>query len=429
VAIVGADFAPSSLPPALRIRFFSTHLPEFGWKPIVITTDPRYYETTLDAEMDRLVPDSVEVIRTPALPRRWTRLIGVGDLGMRSLWQHWHILRQLCRERPVDVVFIPVPPYVPMVLGRLSHDCFGIPYVVDYIDPWISDYYWKLPHSQRPPKWALAYGLARLLEPYAVRYVAHIIGVSKGTTDDVRARYSWLKESDATEIPYGGETEDWEYIRRHPRRNCIFDPDDGLLHVCSVGAYTEAMRPVLQAIFAAVRLGRERRPALFDRMRLHFVGTLYGSSDGNGGPVLPIAQKAGIADLVEEEPRRVAYLDALQMLSEAHALLVVGSEEPHYTASKIFPYILARKPLLTVFHEESTVVRIVQETRASSLVCFGPRCPLAESKIEEIACRLEEMLSLPHGYQPATCWEAFGAYTTRAMTARLAKVFDHVCSI
>ncbi len=68
VVIVGADFVPSSYPPALRIRFFAQHLPEFGWEPTVVTTDPRYYEWSVDVENERLLPGSLQVIRTPALP-------------------------------------------------------------------------------------------------------------------------------------------------------------------------------------------------------------------------------------------------------------------------------------------------------------------------------------------------------------------------
>jgi hypothetical protein len=36
-----------------------------------------------------------------------------------------------------------------MILGRLAHARFGIPYVIDYIDPVVTEYYWKLPRSQR----------------------------------------------------------------------------------------------------------------------------------------------------------------------------------------------------------------------------------------------------------------------------------------
>jgi len=423
VAIVGADFVPSSLPPALRIKFFATHLREFGWEPVVVTTDPRYYENRVDPENAGLLPEGLQVIRTAAWPARLTRKFGLGDLGMRSLWYHWQALKKLCCEQPVDLIFIPVPPYVPMVLGRLAYQRFGIPYVIDYIDPWATPYYWKVPRAQRPPKWAMAAAMARVLEPFALRRAAHVVGVSKGTNDFVVGKYPWLRESDATEIPYGGEPRDWEYIRGHARPNPIFDPCDGLLHVSYVGRGGADMIAALRAVFAAAKSGLQTDPEVFGRLRLHFVGTAYGPDGQGREQVLPIAREAGIDALVEEHPGRVAYLDAMQVLSDSHALLVVGSEQPHYTASKIFPYILARKPLLAVFHRASSVVSILRETAAGDAVTFTDQDPLS-AKIGEIAARLRQLLLLPAGFRPATRWEAFEAYTARAMTARLAKVFD-----
>jgi len=424
VAIIGADFVPSSLPPALRIKFFSTHLRDFGWEPVIIATDPRYYENRVDPENAGLLPDGLQVIRTAAWPARVTRKLGLGDLGMRSLWHHWQAVKKLCREQPIDLIFIPVPPYVPMVLGRLAYQKFGIPYVVDYIDPWGTPYYWKLPRAQRPPKWALASAMARVMEPFALRHVAHVIGVSKGTTDFVVSKYPWLHMSDATEIPYGGEPRDWEYIRGHARANPIFDPSDGLLHVSYVGRGGADMIPALRAVFAAVKIGLQQSPETFGRLRLHFVGTAYGPDGQGREQVLPVAREVGIAGVVQEHPGRVAYLDAMQVLSDSHALLVVGSEQPHYTASKIFPYILAAKPLLAVFHCASSVVSILQETGAGEPVTFSEQRGLS-GKIEEIAARLRQLLSLPSGFRPATRWEAFERYTARAMTARLAEVFDN----
>jgi hypothetical protein len=132
VLIIGADFTPSSYPPALRIRFFAQHLREFGWEPIVLTTDPQFYEWSVDPENERLLPDDLEVIRTRALSARLTRKIGIGDLGIRSLWHHWRELSRLCRTRKIDLIYIPVPPNWTMILGRLAHARFGIPYILDY---------------------------------------------------------------------------------------------------------------------------------------------------------------------------------------------------------------------------------------------------------------------------------------------------------
>jgi hypothetical protein len=427
VLIVGSDFTPSSYPPALRIRFFAQHLREFGWEPIVLATDPRYYEWAVDPENEKLLPTDLEVIRTRALPARLTRKIGVGDLGIRSLWHHWRALNQLCRQRKVDLIFIPVPPNPTMVLGRLAHARFRIPYVIDYIDPVVTDYYWKLPRSQRPPKHAMAYVMARLMETFALKRVSQLVGVDTSYTAGAFARYKWLAGIEPTGIPYGGEPADFQYLREHPRSNRFFDKNDGRLHVSYVGRGGVDILPVLRAVFQAIKLGLKRAPEIFNRLRLHFVGTTYAPDATGQYEMLPAAKDAGIESLVDEHPGRVPYLDAMQILLDSHALLVLGSESAHYTASKVFPYILADRLLLAIFHEESSVVRILHETQAGHVITFGNECSPGE-KTEEIAELLQQMLSLPRGSRPPIRWQAFEPYTARAMTSRLAQAFDKAFS-
>ena len=426
VLIIGPDFTPSSHPPALRIRFFAQHLREFGWEPIVLTTDPCHYESIVDAENEKLLPPGMEVIRTGAFPARLTRKLGVGDLGWRSLWHLWREVSRLCRKRTIDLIFVPVPPNPTMILGRLAHARFGIPYVLDYIDPVTTDYYWTLPRTQWPPKYALAYVAGRALERFAVRRVRHIVGVSKGTTDGVVKRYPWLDSAAATEIPYGGEPDDFDYLRRHPRENRIFDPVDGCVHISYIGAYTLSMEPVVRALFGGIRKARAGDPQFFSRLRLHFVGTSYVGTEGKQR-IQSIADEFGISDLVDEHAARVPYLNALNLLLDSHALVAIGSVEPHYTASKIFPYILAAKPLLAIFHERSSVVSILANTQSGRVMTFGDLRPLSDN-IDEIGLCLRNFLELPEDFQPAVRWEGFQAYTTRAMTRRLAAVFDGVVS-
>src|SRR5579859_1600244 len=106
--MVAPDFVPSGSPPSLRVRFFATHLPAYGWDPTVITTDPRCYDWQIDVENERLLPDSIDVIRTPALPLSWTRKLGIGDIGLRTLPYHWQALRRVCRDGEIDALFISI---------------------------------------------------------------------------------------------------------------------------------------------------------------------------------------------------------------------------------------------------------------------------------------------------------------------------------
>jgi hypothetical protein len=426
VLILGADFAPSSLPPALRIRFFARHLPEFGWRPILITTDPRFYESAVDPENERLVPDGLAVIRTRALEVRLTRRFGVGDVGMRSLWHHWSEIRRLCSKEQVDLVFIPVPPYIPMVLGRLIRKQFGIPYVVDFQDPWVTEYYWQLPRRQRPPKWPLAYAMSRLLEPFALRNASGLVGVSKGTIDCVTERYRWIQGVPTVEIPLGGEPADFEYLTRHLRTQRIFEPNDGLHHISYVGACIPGMYPAVRAVLEAVRSGLGRAPRLFSKLRIHFVGSSYAPPGGRSeAKVAQMAGEFGVAEFVDEQPERVSYLDSLQLLLDSQALLLIGSDQPHYTASKVFPYILSGRPILAVFHKDSSVIGILQDIDRARIVAFDHDTP-ASSNVELISRYFEEILISPQSAMWNVPGPSFDRYTTCAMAERLASFFDTV---
>lgn len=418
--IIGADFTPSSYPSALRLRFLVSHLREFGWEPVVLTTDPRYYENAVDEESQKLLPADLDITRTRAIPAALTRKFHFGDLGLRSLWHHWRAMNALIPQKKIDLVFITVPPNYTMILGRLAHRRFGIPYVLDYQDPVVTAYYWKLPRSQRPPKYAVVYAVARWMEAFAVSKVAKLTAVSKGTVESVLEKNPWL---DVTEIPLGVEPSDFEYLRQHPRTNPVFDPADGLLHVSCVGAINIAMLPSLRAVFQALLAGLERWPELFRRLRMHFVGTTYAYKAEGQHQLLALSREMKLDHCVDERPERVPYLTAMQILLDSHVLVVVGSDLPHYTASKIFPYIVAARPLLVVFHEKSSVVTILNETRAGEVVTFGDSRPVLAA-VDEIAQHLRNLLALPPGSSPPTRWDVFERYTGRAMAKRLASVFD-----
>ena len=423
VVIVGADFSPSSLPPATRIRFFAKHLPSFGWHPVVLTTDPHYYQSTIDPENEKLLPQSLEVVRTGALPVSITRKFGITDIGMRTLWHHWRALSRLHAQEKIDVVLIPVPPSVPMVLGRLAHMRFGTPYVIDYIDPWVTDYYWNLARKDRPPKWLMSYALSRCLEPFALRRAKHITGVSSGTTSQVVNRYRWLTECDATEIPYGAEADDFEYLRTHPRENRIFDPHDGKFHLCSVGAYVESMEDTLRALFSAFRLGLERSPRAFEKTVMHFVGTTYSTNGSDPFRVKAVARTCGVEDFVSEHPTRVPYLDSLQVMLDADVLCLLGSAEPHYSASKVFPYLLAQRPLLAIFHEDSNVVSTLRNVSGNVVLTFNAEKGPLEHR-DEIFERLKTLIESPRQERPRLNWEALEPYSTNMMAKQLAHALD-----
>ena len=254
-----------------------------------------------------------------------------------------------------------------------------------------------------------------------------IISVSPDYIETLCRRYPWMRDAPCATVPFGASRADFDVLAQHPQAKRHFSKDDGRLHGVYAGRGGDDLATALDILFRALRLGLVSSPGSFSRVKLHFVGTDYATDERARKTVEPMAQQAGVASQVSEDTARAPYFEALQLLKDADFLTVVGSDDPAYTASKIYPYILARKPLLAVVHEHSTLVNVLRDTGAGVVVTF-PSSPSEAQKMaaaECLAVRWAEMLdAVPR--EPDTDWSRFERYTARETTRRQCDVFDDV---
>jgi hypothetical protein len=182
------------------------------------------------------------------------------------------------------------------------------------------------------------------------------------------------------------------------------------------------MSKAVNLLLDSFKLGLSREEKLFSNVRIHFVGTSYAPGNLAKPSILPIAAEKNIEGYVQEQPNRVAYFDALQLLEEADMLLMLGNNDTQYTASKLYPYIMARKPILAAFNRNSSVVGILRKTRAGEVVTFdggSAQEDLLESTYKHWSHLLRR---LP--FTPPTNWKAFEPYMAREMTSRQVDSFN-----
>jgi glycosyltransferase involved in cell wall biosynthesis len=395
VLMVSPHFPPDSTAAAHRVRLLAPHLPKYGWEPTVVSVDPRDYEGPLDPGLAQLVPPGLRVVRARAWPARWTRRLGVGDLGLRAFKGLHDACVDLLRRERFDALFITIFPTYPAVLGPILARRFGIPFVLDYIDPWVGAWGRTVgsgPDGRPDLKSRLTRALATRLEPRVVRAASALTAVSAQTYEDVFARHPALAGIPGTAIPFGGEAADFDAVRRQHRANPYFDPKDGSLHLCYVGTLLPLGFETLRAVLRAIARLEGASPGVHARLRLH----CFGTSNQRGGRaaqrVLPVARELGVDDRVHEIAHRVDYLDALTVQLDATAILLMGSTEHHYTASKLYPALLARRPILAVYHERSSVVDILRRAaRPSTRVVTYTDTERAESRVEAIGAALSAL--------------------------------------
>lgn len=422
LVLVAPHFTPSNLASVHRTRLWAQHLAEFGWEPTVVTTHQRYYEEKLDWELEQLVSPSLRVVRTAALPTRPVRL--VGDIGVRALPFHYRALSRLAQAGEMDFLHITIPSNYSALLGRMVHARHGTPYGIDYIDPWVHE--WPGTEKRFSKAWTSA-RLGELLEPLAVRDAALITGVAPLYYEDVLRRNPHLRGRVVTAaMPYGGSERDLEAVREHPPAPYLFDPADGRFHVLYAGAMLPKAYAVLERLFEALAELRRTRPELAERLRLHFVGTGKSPDDPQGHNVLPVAERLGVADMVDEHPTRIPYTDVLGHLLRASANLIVGSTEPHYTPSKSFQMVQSRRPLLALLHEHSTAARFLEEARAATVVTLtGAALPDAV----DLAGTLAGLMEAPDYDPERVDWAAFEAYSARSSARELAGALDRAVEL
>jgi hypothetical protein len=133
---------------------------------------------------------------------------------------------------------------------------------------------------------------------------------------------------------------------------------------------------------------------------------------------------------VTELPGRLDYLDALTVLTQASAILLLGSSEPHYTASKLYPALLARRPILALFHEASSVVSILRSAGSEPtvrVVTYGDEATL-DRRVVDVACHLRA-LAASSSYDPSdVTLDRADALSARSLARRLAGLFDRVAA-
>ncbi len=378
VLVISPHFPPDTGAASHRMRLLAPHLSAHGWMPTVLTVDPRDIGACTEPELERFVHGPVRVERVRALGGSRGRFLGLGDLGLRSLRSLERRALVLLRSEQYDAILITLPPHYTAILGPRLHRACGVPYVLDFQDPWVSA--WGLTVGGGPSatvdwKSRLSRWLALALEPRTLRRAAGLTAVSEGTLEGLLGRNPVLQRLPRAEVPLGGDARDFLRLSASPRRNPYFDATDGRTHVAYVGTLPPCGgREVLESFLVGAAQFLRKLPQQRSQIRFHFIGTSMRSGGDVSGRRSDVARIADVDDVVDARPHRIEYLDALTVLGDAQAVLLLGSTERHYTASRVFPALLAGKPLLAVYHEASPVCDVLRRygpPRATHLVTFG----------------------------------------------------------
>jgi hypothetical protein len=372
--LVSPRFPPSSAADSQRLRMLLPHLAAEGCSAEVLAVDASCCADAVDPWQAEHLSAAVPIHRVRGLSQRWARLPGLGSIEARCYHALARAGSHLLRRKHFDAVYFSTTAFGCFRLGPLWKRRHGVPFVLDYQDPWVNDHYRRHPEITPPGgrfKYAVVDRLHRLQEPRVLRHAAGYTAVSAAYPAQLQARYPFAASIPSLVLPFPGSEDDFQHLEGISTSQLPFDPHDGLIHWVSIGRGGADLHTALGGLFEAI--ARFGPFDLRQRLRLHFLGTSYAPA-GQGVPsIAPLAQRSGLEALVEERTDRLPLSLSLAILKAADALLVLGSNDPAYTASKLYPYLLARRPLLAIMHRQSSVVDVIQRCGGAQLACFDDR--------------------------------------------------------
>ncbi len=355
VLMISYLFPPMAGGGVQRSAKFAKYLPQFGWKPHVLTTNrvSRIQDKSLLQELS----SAMEIYRTRSLEP--TRILARPPLRGKSFVDSWLFLpddkigwipfalkaaAKIIRKEDINVVFSTSGPYTSHLIGYFLKKRFKIPWIADFRDPWSTD------PDLRCPTIIHRYA-QRKLEKIVVQNADSIITVNEPLRESLIRSHA-LPDYKVSSIPNGYDAEDFEGIT--PRAFDAFT-------IVYTGSFYAGRSP--RGFFEALHEIMTKTPELRWSLKFIYVGSSIKL-------VQKMAKEFEVQDLVKIAGY-LSHKEALSYVLGAHILLLVvrgDSLGPFVSTGKIYEYLYARKPLLALAPPESPAAQLIKQTKSGTIV-------------------------------------------------------------
>lgn len=382
ILMIAYFFPPEGNAGSYRPLRFVRALATVGWDVRVVSVNPYSYDR-YDPELLNSVPPEIEVIRVQS--RDWWQAIQtwrskrmeavlsdasiekreeihfaqkasfrsrvrkairkieyayyIPDRAMPWISPALKATYQSCLSKKPDVIWATVGPLSSGLVAFQASQQTGIPYVLDFRDPWGLNYYQA---ELIRPKFATR-KVQRIMRQILERAQAVVFLFETVAECYLRAYPGALDEKKIYIIPNGFEGSLEEFTPVAGEKCTI-------LYAGTLSTYR------YDTLLQGLQMFKQKHPHLAKQLWCLFVG------DGNE-PLGREAKKLGLTDLLETVGP-VSYREILKIQGEAHALLILGRQSEikgHelVAGAKLFGYLKAGRPIIGVLpHDETRKVLV-----------------------------------------------------------------------
>jgi glycosyltransferase involved in cell wall biosynthesis len=424
VLIIAYYFPPMGMGGVQRAVKFVKYLPEFGWKPIVVTVkDVAYYanDNSLLKEVESaniIRTESLDPLRlykkTSKLKRQSIKKISnqkfsfSGKINQyllpflilpdsKVLWLPWAIsaAEKIIKSQHVDLVMTTSPPHSAHLAGlwfKLRND---LSWIADFRDQWPTEVSQKLP---TPIHRSLDHWIARKVLLKADK----IISVSNPITDQLH-KNSRRKRKHFDTLSNGFDKKDFDIIQ--------VDRSEKKFIVTYCGTISKILNPVF--FFSGLKLALNQRPDLRENICVRFIGSILDVD------LESLIHHYRLDNIIEREDY-VSHHESVRYLIESDMLLFLLSENlsEGMVTGKIFEYIAAGKPIMALAPHGEAERLILNHARGIVIPPTDTENIAAEFiRCYELWKRGDLKITVPR-------WKGLEQFERKNQTEKLAMIFE-----
>jgi glycosyltransferase involved in cell wall biosynthesis len=363
--IVTYVWPPFGHAPVQRVLRFAKYLPEFGWRPVILTVaNPTKQMRT--GESGEGIVEQLEVYRALTIEPPYTLKAKVRDwlrqkktppshastsaplhakvqiLDTHAGWVPFAVLRgwPLLWQKQIDAMFVTAPPFSSLMIGVALAKLTKRPWVADFRDEWCGFLSWGYESGGGRNRFAEG------MEARVVQSAGKVVSVSYAITNNFKVRYPKEPASKFITIRNGFDPADFPPSLTQARRG----PTDKL-RITFLGTIVRLHTPryFLQAVADLAR----HDPTLPSKLEVHFYGRVANEE-------LSHFLQPELNGIVQNHGY-LPHHECPRILCESDVLLVNVDDLPgaeRVPTTKIYEYFAAQRHILSLAPEGETATLV-----------------------------------------------------------------------
>ncbi len=411
VLMISYFFPPLGGSGVQRAQKFVKYLPQFGWKPYVLTVKPvEYiaYDENLLEEI-KFTPiyrtESIDPMRIlyliEKLRKSKKRVYHTTDLKIKKLSREFFPIDskigwlpfafytglKLCEEKKIDKIYATLSPYSSAILAYYLNKFTSIPYILDYRDLWqgkpdIS--YLTSWHKKISENW----------ERKVLSNASKVIINTKLALKKIMSIYPKIEKDKFTVIYNGFDEDDFKIkIASKKSQKIVFTYTGGFYGERTPEYFIKAVENIQDKIS--------------EKVEFRFVGNYHS---------LILKQLQSFPHLIKVIPQ-VTHKKSIEYLMESdYLLLFIAKEKSEIVIpAKLFEYIATKKPILAMVPKNGEAAMIIKKYNLGKI-----------SEPDDVKSIENNLLFMVNRHIDIDLNDELQIFTRRYQTELLAKILDEI---